>query len=340
VLVQAATVARWHREGFRGCWRRRSRRRPGRPRIDLQLRQLIERMATENCLWGAPRIHGELLKLGIVVSERTVSRYLPDRLTRRSQTWRTFLANHIGNLAFASTQISSFAPSEDDVDALVLPLSATPPSENSPRPAVSDCDTSTRARLAMEGTSRARRARQGWRTGRPRRRARRIRAGRRACFACRCRLRCPAPRRSRGGNSPTSRPRSGRTGLPRDIATRRSRSSGSRRTSPTGPPHSRRPTWRITSTSPISDASITTIRTSLAACARSGRFDSMIRAVKPCLRAPPARRRAHPRDAIPCGTGRRLDRVAHRRPRRSLRVTRVRTFNHLHHEYRLEPRAA
>ena len=120
VLVQPATVARWHREGFRGCWRRRSRRRPGRPRIDVQLRSLIGRMATENCLWGAPRIHGELLKLGFTVSERTVSRYLPDRLTRRSQTWRTFLANHIGSLAFASTVTSSFVTSDDDVDAFVL----------------------------------------------------------------------------------------------------------------------------------------------------------------------------------------------------------------------------
>jgi hypothetical protein len=55
-------------------------------------------MAMENGLWGAPRIHGELLKLGFTVSERTVSRYLPDRRTRRSQTWRTFLANHVGNL--------------------------------------------------------------------------------------------------------------------------------------------------------------------------------------------------------------------------------------------------
>jgi hypothetical protein len=127
VLVQAATVARWHREGFRGCWRRRSRRRPGRPRIDLHVRELIERMATENGLWGAPRIHGELLKLGILVSERTVSRYLPDRLTKRSQTWRTFFGNHIGNLTFASTVTSSFATSDDDVDALVPPCRAVPP---------------------------------------------------------------------------------------------------------------------------------------------------------------------------------------------------------------------
>src|SRR6266851_4950395 len=117
VLVQPATVARWQREGFHGCWRRRSRRRPGRPRIDSQLRSLIGRMATENWLWGAPRIHGELLKLGITVSERTVSRYLPDRLTRRSQTWPTFLANHFGNLALVSLVTSSVATSEDDVDA-------------------------------------------------------------------------------------------------------------------------------------------------------------------------------------------------------------------------------
>ena len=95
VLVQPATVARWHREGLRGCWSRRPRRRPGRPCIDAQLRALIRRMATENRLWGAPRIHGELLKLGLVVSERTVSRYLPDRRTLPSQTWRTFLANHL-----------------------------------------------------------------------------------------------------------------------------------------------------------------------------------------------------------------------------------------------------
>jgi hypothetical protein len=130
-LVQTATVARWHREGFRGCWRpRRSRRRPGRPRIELQLRSVIGRMATENHLCGAPRIHGELLKLGFTVSERTVSRYLPHRLTTPSQSWRTFLANHIGSLAFASTVTSSFATSDADVDASVLPCRAVPPSRD------------------------------------------------------------------------------------------------------------------------------------------------------------------------------------------------------------------
>jgi len=108
--------------------RHRTRRRPGRPRIEPQLRSLIQRMAMENGLWGAPRIHGELLKLGFIVSERTVSRYLPDPRTRRSQTWRTFFANHVGNLAFTSTMTSSFATSHDDVDASVLPCRPVPPS--------------------------------------------------------------------------------------------------------------------------------------------------------------------------------------------------------------------
>jgi hypothetical protein len=128
-LVQPATVARWQREGFRRCWRRRSRR-PGRPRIDVQLRSLIGRMARENCLWGAPRIHAELPKLGFTVSERTVSRYLPHRLTRPSQTWRTFLANHIGSLAFTSSLTSSFATNDDDVDASVLPCRSVAPSRD------------------------------------------------------------------------------------------------------------------------------------------------------------------------------------------------------------------
>jgi len=114
VLVQPATVARWHREGLRQCWRRRAGRRPGRPRITAALRGLIQRMATKNRLWGAPRIHGELLKLGIVVSERTVSRYLPDRRALPSQTWRTFLANHLV-LASHSTVTSANAPGDHEV---------------------------------------------------------------------------------------------------------------------------------------------------------------------------------------------------------------------------------
>jgi hypothetical protein len=90
-------------------------RRPGRPRIDSQCRGLIRQLAGENRLWGAPRIHGELLKLGIAVSERTVSRYLRDRLRAPSQTWRTFIANHLGQFTFISPATSPYAPSADDV---------------------------------------------------------------------------------------------------------------------------------------------------------------------------------------------------------------------------------
>ena len=85
VLVQSATVDRWHRDRFGRSWSLRSRRR-GRPRIDSPCRDLIGRLADENRLWGAPRIHGELLKLGIVVSERTVLRYLRECPRRPSQT--------------------------------------------------------------------------------------------------------------------------------------------------------------------------------------------------------------------------------------------------------------
>ena len=114
VLIQPATVDRWHREGVRRCWRRRSRR-PGRPRIDSPCRDLIRRMAAENCLWGAPRIHGELLKLGITISERTVSRYLHGRPTTRSQTWRTFFANHLGGQTLISPVMFADAHDEDIV---------------------------------------------------------------------------------------------------------------------------------------------------------------------------------------------------------------------------------
>jgi Homeodomain-like domain len=126
VLVQPASIDRWHRDGFRRCWRRRSRR-PGRPSIDSPCRDLIQRLARENRLWGAPRIHGELLKLGIAVSERTVSRYLRGRLTAPSQTWRTFLVNHFGPFAFISPVASSHAVSDEHVgDAAGLSFRPAP----------------------------------------------------------------------------------------------------------------------------------------------------------------------------------------------------------------------
>ena len=92
-IVQPGTVVRWHRQGFRYYWRWKSRRR-GRPRIDPEIRHLIRRMCRANPLWGAPRIHGELQKLGIEVSEATVSKYMIKRRGPPSQTWRTLLENH------------------------------------------------------------------------------------------------------------------------------------------------------------------------------------------------------------------------------------------------------
>lgn len=96
LLVKPATVVGWHRSGFRLFWRIRSRQQGGRPGLEPGLRNMIRQMARENPLWGAPRIHGELLKLGIEVSERSVARWMPRRPRdpRRAQTWKAFLDNH------------------------------------------------------------------------------------------------------------------------------------------------------------------------------------------------------------------------------------------------------
>ena len=96
VLVKPDTVVGWHRAGFRLYWRWRSRPRGGRPKITEEIRVLIRRLAQENQDWGAPKIHGELQKLGFVVSERSVARYLR-RMRRRgdpAKSWLTFLQNH------------------------------------------------------------------------------------------------------------------------------------------------------------------------------------------------------------------------------------------------------
>src|SRR5258708_37629791 len=94
VLVKRATVIAWHRKGFRFYWRWRSRR-PGRPRINPEIRDLIRGMSNANPLWGAPRIHGALLKLGIKLSQATVGRWMPRRPKVPSPTWRSFLRNHL-----------------------------------------------------------------------------------------------------------------------------------------------------------------------------------------------------------------------------------------------------
>jgi hypothetical protein len=93
-IVQPATVIRWHRTGFRLYWRWKSRSLGGRPRVPVEIRRLIREMSLANRLWGAPRIHGELLKLGIEVAQSTVAKYMARRGRGRSQTWKTFLHNH------------------------------------------------------------------------------------------------------------------------------------------------------------------------------------------------------------------------------------------------------
>jgi transposase InsO family protein len=98
-VVQPDTILRWHRAGFRAFWRWKSRNRVGRPRVDRGLRDLIQRMSRENPLWGASRIHGELLMLGFEVAQSTVSKYLCRGGKPPSQSWKTFLRNHADAIA-------------------------------------------------------------------------------------------------------------------------------------------------------------------------------------------------------------------------------------------------
>ena len=98
-VVQPDTILRWHRMGFRAYWRWESRCRPGRPRVSRELRELIRQMSEGNPLWGAPRIHGELLKLGFEIAESTVSKYMIRRRGPPSQSWRTFLRNNADAIA-------------------------------------------------------------------------------------------------------------------------------------------------------------------------------------------------------------------------------------------------
>jgi hypothetical protein len=97
-IVQPETVIRWHRTGFRLYWRWKSRTRGGRPKIPGEIRRLIREMSLANRLWGAPRIHGELLKLGIEVAQSTVAKYMARSGRGRSQTWKTFLHNHAAGI--------------------------------------------------------------------------------------------------------------------------------------------------------------------------------------------------------------------------------------------------
>ena len=98
-IVRPETIIRWHRTGFRAYWRWRSRNHVGRPKVSAELRTLIGKMSRANPLWGAPHIHGELLKLGFEVAQSTVARYMRHLSRPPSQGWRTFLSNHADGIA-------------------------------------------------------------------------------------------------------------------------------------------------------------------------------------------------------------------------------------------------
>ncbi len=98
-VVKPDTVLRWHRAGFKAFWRWKSRKRAGRPKIDRGLRDLIRQMSRENPLWGASRIHGELLMLGFAIAQSTVSRYMVRGRKPPSQSWKTFLRNNADAIA-------------------------------------------------------------------------------------------------------------------------------------------------------------------------------------------------------------------------------------------------
>ncbi|HKJ61721.1 MAG TPA: hypothetical protein VKA94_06955 [Hyphomicrobiales bacterium] len=99
VIVQPETIVRWHRRGFRAFWRWKSQGRPGRPGIPKEIRDLIREGSLANPLWGAPRIHGELLKVGIEVAQSTAAKYMVKGRRPPSQSWKTFLRNHADGIA-------------------------------------------------------------------------------------------------------------------------------------------------------------------------------------------------------------------------------------------------
>ena len=99
VIFKPETLVRWHRSGFRLYWRWESRRRVGRPAVPAEIRDLIRKMSRDNPLWGAPRIHGELLKLGIDIAQSTVAKYMVRCRRPPSPGWRAFLRNHTAHIA-------------------------------------------------------------------------------------------------------------------------------------------------------------------------------------------------------------------------------------------------
>jgi hypothetical protein len=112
VIFKPETRVRWHRSGFRLLWRWKSRRRAGRPAVPADIRDLIRAISRDNPLWGAPRIHGELLKLGIDIAQSTVAKYMSRRRALLSPGWRAFLHNHAAHIAAVDLFVIPTVPRE------------------------------------------------------------------------------------------------------------------------------------------------------------------------------------------------------------------------------------
>jgi Integrase core domain len=137
-IVKPETLVRWHRAGFRRYWRWKSNSRGGRPRIESELRTLIRQMSTENQLWGAPRIHGELLKLGFSVAQSTVAKYMVKRRGPPSQGWKTFLRNHAPDIAAMDVWIN--VTSNPTAEWIARQITEAFPWDGAPRYMIRDRD--------------------------------------------------------------------------------------------------------------------------------------------------------------------------------------------------------
>jgi hypothetical protein len=145
-VVRPETVIRWHRAGFRLYWRWRSRPCGGRPKVPLDVRQLIRDISIANPLWGAPRTHGELLKLGIVVGQTTVAKYMARGRRLPSQGWKTFLCNHADGIA----SIDLFCGTDDLVSTIIR---VTHPSAWSPRNPLAWGNSASKRRMDKSPTA-------------------------------------------------------------------------------------------------------------------------------------------------------------------------------------------
>ena len=152
VVVRPETVIAWHRQAFRLFWTWRSRRHSGRPTVPADVRALIRTMSATNPLWSAPRIHGELLKLEIEIGQSSVGQYMVRRGQPPSQTWRTFLANHIGQVVAADLFVVPTATASA-WSATRFGTSASRRRRTFPKKSATRSDTATCRRAAFDSDS-------------------------------------------------------------------------------------------------------------------------------------------------------------------------------------------